>query len=171
LTNKLDIAELRLDRFLPRQPARMPTRVTFQQRRLILRATLTPGPTLSISPPITTRACGILARKPHNDLASLPTGLQTFAGVEYDVRGIVQLAGTSLTKKTFPPRVDGIKIQQKCAQIHFLDAVAYATKEGQAVGSYIVHFAVNQMQLEIPLIYGHELRDWHKYKEEEPSPS
>jgi hypothetical protein len=109
--------------------------------------------------------------KPGNDLSTLPSGLQKFAGVEYDVRGIIQLSSKSLSRKSFPQRVNGIKIGRKCAQLHFLHAVGYVTKEGELVGSYIVHFGVNHMQLEIPIFYGRDVRDWHKYKEEDPSPT
>jgi hypothetical protein len=172
LTNKFDVAELRPDRIFAAtvgtnaDTSNVPAKTSYPPRDPDARANL-----IDLTPYYNAGLAESWHGKPHNDLASLPSGLQTLAGVEYDVRGIVQLAGTSLTKKTFPPRVDGIKIQQKCTQIHFLDAVAYATKEGQEVGRYVVHFAVNQMQLEIPLIYGHELRDWHKYKDEESPPS
>ncbi|HEY3913341.1 MAG TPA: hypothetical protein VGN61_02545 [Verrucomicrobiae bacterium] len=108
--------------------------------------------------------------KPHNDLTSLPSGLQTFAGVQFDVRGIVQLASRSLSHKGYPSRVTGMEIHQKCSVLHFLHAVGYAGKDGQLVGSYVVHYANNQMESEIPIIYGRDVRDWHKYKEEEPSP-
>ena len=44
---------------------------------------------------------------PKNNLASLPTGVQNFAGVDYDVRGIIQLASKSLPAKRFPARISG----------------------------------------------------------------
>jgi hypothetical protein len=98
-----------------------------------------------------------------NDLASLPSGLQELEGVEYDVRGIIQLASKRLTTKRFPAKVNGIKIQQKCKQLHFLQATAYGTKDndGDQIGSYVVHYATNQMQLEIPVIYGRDVCNWN----------
>jgi hypothetical protein len=39
--------------------------------------------------------------------------------------------------------------------------------EGKRVGSYIVHFTSTATYLEIPLVYGRHLRDWH-YAPEEP---
>jgi len=44
------------------------------------------------------------------------------------------------------------------------------TNDAEQVGSYVVHFASNRMQLEIPIIYGRDLRDWHKLIGEKPAP-
>jgi hypothetical protein len=106
-----------------------------------------------------------------NDLASLPTGVQNFDGVDYDVRGIIQLGSKDRGGVRFPARIDGIKIQQKCARLHFLHSAGFGavTNEGDEVGRYIVHFATNRMQLEIPIIYGRDVRNWHKLAGEIPS--
>ncbi len=106
----------------------------------------------------------------NNDLASLPTGLQTFAGVEFDVRGIVQLGSKAVSAKPFPPQVKGIPIHQKCQRLHFLHAVGFGgpASEGKQVGTYVIHFATNQMRLEIPIYYGHDVRDWHEMANEKP---
>jgi hypothetical protein len=106
-----------------------------------------------------------------NDLASLPTGVQNFEGVDYDVRGIVQVGSKDRGGARFPTRIDGIKIHQKCARLHFLHSAGFGsvTNEDEQVGSYIVHFATNRMQLEIPIIYGHEVRNWHNLPGEKPS--
>jgi hypothetical protein len=108
---------------------------------------------------------------PNNDLSSLPNGLQNFGGVEYDVRGIVQLGSQSASVKRFPARIDGIKIQRKCARLHFLHSAGFGSLEddGKQVGSYILHFATNQMQLAIPIIYGRDVRNWHKLAGEKPA--
>ncbi len=109
---------------------------------------------------------------PNNDLASLPSGVQNFAGVDYDVRGIIQLGGKSPGAERFPARVNGIKIQQKCARLYFLHAAGFGsvTNEGGQIGSYVLHFATNQMQLAIPIIYGRDVRDWHTLAGEKPAP-
>jgi hypothetical protein len=106
-----------------------------------------------------------------NDLSSLPTGVQNFAGVDYDVRGIVQVGSKDRAAERFPPRIDGIKIQQKCTRLHFLHSAGFGSvgDEGEQVGSYIVHFATNRMTLEIPIIYGRDVRDWHRLAGEPPS--
>jgi hypothetical protein len=107
-----------------------------------------------------------------NDLASLPTGVQELAGVEYDVRGIIQLGSKENGAKRFPARIDGIKIGQKCTRLHFLHSAGFGalSDEGKQVGTYVLHFAANNMQLEIPIIYGHDVRNWHKLAGEKPAP-
>jgi hypothetical protein len=107
-----------------------------------------------------------------NDLSSLPTGLQTFAGVEFDVRGLIQLNSKSNLVKRFPAQMKGIPIRQKCARLHFLHAAAFAdpADDGLQVGSYVVHFGANKMQLEIPIICGRDVRDWHVATDEKPGP-
>ncbi len=109
--------------------------------------------------------------RPDNDLASLPAGLQNFGGVDYDVRGLIQLAGKNEATKRFPKLVRGIEINQKCARLHFLDAATFGNgvPDGTWVGSYVVHFASNQMQFEIPLYYGLNIRDWHALSSEPPA--
>jgi hypothetical protein len=107
-----------------------------------------------------------------NDLASLPTGEQTLAGTAFDVRGIIQLAGKAEASKRFPAQIRGIKVHQKCERLEFLHGVGFGavTDEGRRVGTYIVHFATNQMQLEIPIYYGRDVRNWHTLAEEKPAP-
>jgi hypothetical protein len=108
----------------------------------------------------------------NNNLASLPTGLQKFAGVEFDVRGIVQLGSKAPSVKKFPAEVTDIKIHQKCRTVNFLHAVAMGavSDEGKTVGSYIVHFATNRMRADIPINYGEDVRDWHVLPKEAPAP-
>jgi hypothetical protein len=98
-----------------------------------------------------------------NDLATVPIGVHTFGGVDYDARGIIQLAGKGESAKNFPVAVKGIAVNQKCARLHFLQATAFGTgvPDGTQIGTYVVHFASNDMQLEIPIVYGRDVRDWH----------
>jgi hypothetical protein len=99
----------------------------------------------------------------NNDLASLPTGLQKLAGVEFDIRGIVQLGSKSSSTKKFPAEVKNIPINQKCQRLNFLHAstMGIMADEGKMIGSYIVHYATNRMRADIPIIYGEDVRDWH----------
>jgi hypothetical protein len=107
-----------------------------------------------------------------NDLASLSQGLQTFEGVQFDVRGIVQLGSKSPSANKFPNQARGIQVHQKCQRIHFLHAAGFgnAADEGKQVASCIVHFATNQVRLEIPVFYGRDLRNWHVLAEEPAAP-
>ena len=59
-----------------------------------------------------------------NTLEELPPGLLQLGGLVFDVRGIVQLSGTELQKVggQYPQQITGIKINQACRQLHFLQA-------------------------------------------------
>jgi hypothetical protein len=105
------------------------------------------------------------------DLASLPEGRQIFGGVEFDVRGIIQLGGKSLAATEYPALVKSIRIHRKCQTLHFLHAAAFgsAQDEGMKVGAYVVHYSTNAMRLELPITYGQEVRDWHSATNETPS--
>jgi hypothetical protein len=104
-----------------------------------------------------------------NDLGGLQAGLRTFDDVEFDVRGIVQLGGKTFNQ--FPRQIKGIPVHQKCQKLHFLHATGYGkvAEEGTLIGSYVVHFTTNQMTVEIPIVYGHDVRDWHAL-DGEPKP-
>jgi hypothetical protein len=96
-----------------------------------------------------------------NDLRSLPSGVQTLSGVDFDIRGVVQLANKSSTK--WPREVKGIPVGLKCRRLHFLHAAGWGKPkdDGKQIGSYIAHFATYQIRLEIPIYYGRSVRDWH----------
>ena len=101
---------------------------------------------------------------PGDDLASVPSGLQSLGGVQFDVRGIVQLKGKSPALGKYPNEVKGIPIHQRCQHLYFLHAASLGrnSDEGDQIGSYIVHLANNKMSLEIPIYYGRSVRDWHQ---------
>jgi hypothetical protein len=106
-----------------------------------------------------------------SDLAVLPIGVHNFAGVDFDVRGMVQVANKERAAERIPTRIDGIKIRRKCTSLHFLHSAGFGSvsDEGQLVGSYIVHFAGKRAQVEIPIIYGRDVRNWHKLADEPTS--
>jgi hypothetical protein len=107
-----------------------------------------------------------------NDLATLPKGLQVFGGVEFDVRGIVQLRSLSPSSTNFPPLIKDMPVKQKCQRVCFLHAAAFGglQDEGKQIGTYVVRFATNQWRLEIPIRYGTEVRNWHAVAGEPPAP-
>jgi hypothetical protein len=98
-----------------------------------------------------------------NDLAALPTGVQVLGGIQFDVRGIVQLGSKSDSVSKFPSQVLGIKVRQQCRHLYFLHAAGFgsAADEGKTIGTYVVHFGANNMRLEIPIVYGRDVRNWH----------
>jgi hypothetical protein len=96
---------------------------------------------------------------PANNLASLPTGLQTFHGVTFDVRGIVQLRCARYALSAYPSNVTHIPVGQRCAALHFLHAGAWDAHPGAKVGSYLIRYEGGQTQ-EYPILYGSHLIDW-----------
>jgi hypothetical protein len=106
-----------------------------------------------------------------NDLAALPVGLQSFEDIQFDIRGIVQLGSKSAAASRFPPQVTSIRVRQKCRHLHFLHSAGFGNlgDENTQIGSYVVHFATNQMRLEIPIIYGRNVRNWHVLSKESKS--
>jgi len=96
-----------------------------------------------------------------NDLAGLPAGVQKFGGVEFDVRGLIQLSGSALEALggRFPKQVTGIRIGQKCQRLHFLQATAWDALFGTVIGRYQVNYTNGETR-EIKLIFGQNIRDW-----------
>jgi hypothetical protein len=108
-----------------------------------------------------------------NDLGSLTVGIQKLEGVEYDLRGVVQLASKAPTANRYPTNISGIKVGQKVQKLHFLHSGAFGkpADEGKEIGAYVLHFAGNQMRLEVPIVYGQDVRDWHFWPKEPDAPA
>lgn len=105
---------------------------------------------------------GAIPRYYTNTLEELPPGLLQLAGQVFDVRGIVQLSGSELKRVggQFPQQITGIKINQTCRQLHFLQAAAWKSPDGTTIGTYRLHYADGQEQV-IPIVYGADVRDWN----------
>jgi hypothetical protein len=97
-----------------------------------------------------------------NTLEELPPGLLQLGGGVFDVRGIVQLAGSQLQRAGghFPQQITGIKIRQTCRQLHFLQAAGWRSPDGTTLGCYRLHYADGQERV-VPIVYGADLRDWN----------
>ena len=105
-----------------------------------------------------------------DDLSSLPSGVQSFGGVEFDVRGIVQLGGKGEAVKQFPKAVRNIRVRRKCFRVVFLHAAAFGgpADDGRQIGNYVLRFTTNPMHFEIPIFYGQEVRNWRAVPGEKP---
>jgi hypothetical protein len=84
-------------------------------------------------------------------------------GVEYDVRGAVQLSGAQalLEAYPFPQSVRGIVIGRKCRRLHFLHSAYPDGDEGAPIGAYEICY-VDGRREQLPLRYGFQLRDFYK---------
>jgi class 3 adenylate cyclase/outer membrane lipoprotein-sorting protein/tRNA A-37 threonylcarbamoyl transferase component Bud32 len=108
-----------------------------------------------------------------NNLSTLPRGWQTFGGVRYDVRGIVQVSSRSLRLATaaYPDMIKGIKVKRRCARLYFLQASSFAGETTEKrIGSYSVHYT-NGEQRELPIVYGKTVRDWWDWEPQIPPES
>ena len=96
-----------------------------------------------------------------NDLSSLPNGVQKFSGVDFEVRGLVQLAGGALQNLggKFPEQVNGILVGRRCRRIHFLHGAAWSALVGTRIGTYVIHYS-NGGSREIPIVMGQTVREW-----------
>ena len=96
-----------------------------------------------------------------NDLAQLPSGLQKFAGVPFDVRGLIQLSGSALENLggRFPKQVAGIPVNRKGTNIHFLHGTAWDALYGTVIGRYRINY-VNGESRDAKIIFGRNVRDW-----------
>ncbi|MCL4181375.1 MAG: hypothetical protein KJ072_27010 [Verrucomicrobia bacterium] len=148
-------------RFLPMPPARTPAKLT--------------KPVAERSPEADARLVDLTAHYNgaldetwhqgglnNNHLADLPTGLQTFDGIPFDVRGIVQIAGVQAARELrvkFPSEVNGIAVGQRAQRIHCLHACGWPSPQGTTIGSIVLHFANGETR-EIPIVYGRDVQDW-----------
>lgn len=105
-----------------------------------------------------------MAGETGNDLAELPRGVQKLDGIEFDIRGLIQVSGSGghNSRGPFPEAAKGIKVGLRCARLHFLHGTGFVDREGQKIGSYTIHYADGQT-VEIPIAYGEDVRDWWAY--------
>ena len=99
---------------------------------------------------------------------SIPPGIQRLAGIDFDVRGLIQVgANTTNGVVPYPKQVSGIIIARRCEQLHFLHSAIYAPSatNGVQMGAYVVHYADGQQQ-EIPIRGGIDVGDWWTHSRE-----
>lgn len=96
-----------------------------------------------------------------NHLGALPRGVQNLGGVEFDVRGVIQLTGglAEDAGAAFAEAQNGIKVGRKCARLHFLQGAGWRSEDGMPVGKYVLHYAGAQ-QATLNIVYGVDVRDW-----------
>jgi hypothetical protein len=107
-----------------------------------------------------------------NTLSSITPGMQNLGGIDFDIRGILQLSCKPMANSRFPTQVKGIKVGQKCRRLQFLHSGCYNApgQDGEQIAVYVVHYANNPARLEIPIVYGRDVRDWHWQSNEPAAP-
>jgi hypothetical protein len=97
-----------------------------------------------------------------HDLRDVPRGIQILGGVEFDVRGLIQLAASKsleVTGVVFHEAVKGIAVNRMGRRLHFLQACFWSTNEGAKLGEYIIHYADGQTR-SAPILYQRNVVDW-----------
>ena len=96
-----------------------------------------------------------------NHLGSLPRGIQKLGGIEFDVRGVIQLTGTLAESAgaAFPEAQTGIKLGRKCQRLHFLQATGWQAEDGKVIGRYVLHYAGGETA-SLNVVYGADALDW-----------
>jgi hypothetical protein len=100
------------------------------------------------------------SKPPSNDLSALPAGLVRFGETLFDVRGVLQLAG-SRPEMTIsrPSQISGIEIHARCHALHFLQGTGWDAPIGTSVGTYQVRYADGEVQT-IPIRYGENIANY-----------
>lgn len=98
--------------------------------------------------------------QPGNSLCELPQGLQHLAGVDFDVRGLIQVGSIGPNGHPYPRQVEEIALGRACRRLHFLHAAVWARPDGVQLGNYILHY-VDGRDLELPLVIGRDIADWY----------
>jgi hypothetical protein len=96
---------------------------------------------------------------PANNLEWLPQGIQKFGGVEFDVRGLIQLSSRKLDAPRYPRSVNNIKVDQKAARLHFLHSTGWSAGDGSPVCDYVMHYANGKTET-FTVKYGDHVIDW-----------
>jgi hypothetical protein len=87
----------------------------------------------------------------------LPIGIQRLAGVDFDVRGGIQVRSKDLPRN-FPGRISGIPMHRSCARRHVLCAFRYGTPEGTRIGAFVM-LQGQALESELPLASGSTKRN------------
>ena len=96
-----------------------------------------------------------------NHLASLPRGIQKLDGVEFDVRGVIQVTGTQaeFAGAAFPDAQKGLKVARKCNRLYMLHGAGWQAENGTVIGKYVLHYAGGETAT-LNVVYGVDVRDW-----------
>jgi hypothetical protein len=93
-----------------------------------------------------------------NNLAALPTGEQTFAGVKFKIGpGLIQLRGTD--DQNSPEKAEGIKVNSTFSKLYILHACHNSAKDDAIIVYYTVHYE-DKSQETIPIVWGRDVLDW-----------
>jgi WD40 repeat protein/tRNA A-37 threonylcarbamoyl transferase component Bud32 len=90
-------------------------------------------------------------------LAALPPSLQSFGGVAFDVRGILQLRGGAPDCELHPDQV-GFRVGRTFQRFHILHGTTGSERQGREIGAFVLHYANGEFA-EISIRFGEHVRD------------
>jgi hypothetical protein len=104
---------------------------------------------------------GWVALDPDNGLDSLPVGVQTLAGTDFDVRGLVQTRTLGMgTDSTSPAAITAIPVGAKAHRLHLLQgAIGGTGQAGTTIAKYVIHYADGETR-ERPIVLEEDVLDW-----------
>jgi hypothetical protein len=109
--------------------------------------------------PVANQKCKDDYGRQGNNLAKLPRGFQTLAGVKFRIgEGLILLSGKT-TAHDKPRQVEGIQVGASFSKLHVLHATHWPAAPGATVGHYTVRYEDKSEEL-VPLVYGQNVSDW-----------
>ena len=101
------------------------------------------------------------AKQDGNDLSELRPGFRKLGGIEFDVRGLIQIGASAANGLAYPNHVHGIPIGRQCRRLHFLHAaiLASSARPGDELGSYVIQY-LDGREAELPIVTGKDMADW-----------
>lgn len=94
------------------------------------------------------------------DLDDLPSGWVNLGGIDFDVRGVVQLASARSRFRlgAFPVEVNGMPISRRCRALHLLHGAHLDAANGTEIAALTMLFA-DGSQERLPIVYGQNVRE------------
>jgi hypothetical protein len=99
----------------------------------------------------------------HN-LSTLPLGRQDLGGIEFDLRGAIQLTSGIFGpwNLQYPRAISGIPVEQTGRRIHFLHAAVRGHSVGQMLSTYTIQLADGQTH-QLPIRMGVNIAKWDRH--------
>jgi len=91
----------------------------------------------------------------------MPLGTNRWGGIDFDVRGAIQLTSSTLSSRQgkFPHHVSGIPVGRRSRTLHFLHGVDWKVRTGTTVGGYFIRYVTGEEEL-VRVVYGRDVLDW-----------
>ncbi len=95
----------------------------------------------------------------------IPPGVGSFAGISFDVRGVLALAGTETELSAglygLNSEITGIPVERKATSMHLLHGAGWGDSEphGTCIGEVVVHYEDGETRT-VEICAGKHVRDW-----------